>query len=150
MRKLYLLPIISTILCACASTMSMDDYLAHYFDWSRAELEAVWGKPDSVLDIGEGKRQDAILQYNTSRNVPQMVSPAIYQPYYDGRTTRHRIVQPERWETVRQDCTTVFTLFDDAVNTWYYEGNGCSAAMMPALPKPKQPEEEQEGKRKEE
>lgn len=130
MKKALFLSIVVSALFACASTsMTMDNYLAQFQGWSRDDLESLWGKPDQVID----NDIDVILQYQTTRKAPVMVSPAIYQPYFDGKTTQQRIVQPERWATVEQHCKTTFTLSDDAVVSWYYQGDGCNASAMPAV-----------------
>lgn len=130
MKKTAFISIVATALFACASpSMSMDDYLAQYQGWSRNDLESVWGQPDQVID----NDTDVTLQFQTSRKTPVMVSPAIYQPYYDGKTTQQRIVQPERWATVEQHCKTTFTLNDDAVVFSYYQGDGCVASAMPSV-----------------
>ena len=130
MKKVFFLSIVASALFACAlPSQTMNEYLAQYEGWSRHDLESVWGEPDQEMDDGT----DVTLLYQTTRKAPVMVSPAIYQPYYDGKTTQQRVVQPERWSTVEQNCKITFVLTDDAVYIRYFQGDGCVASAMPAL-----------------
>jgi len=130
MKKVLFLSIVASALFACASpSQTMDEYLAQYEGWSRHDLESVWGQPDQEMDDDT----DVTLQFLMTRKANVMVSPAIYQPYYDGKTTQQRIVQPERWSTVEQHCKITFVLTDDAVYIRYFQGNGCVASAMPSM-----------------
>ena len=117
----------STLLSACATSISYDNYLLRFDGMNEEELIALWREPSEVVDMSGGRITEKTLIYRQSHQANMMISPAIYQPYFDGKTTRQRIVQPERWQLVTRTCETIFIVSEDEVIASYYQGNGCIA-----------------------
>ena len=110
-------------LASCATAMSYDDYLGQYGEMTEKELLQAWGTPQSRQE--EDGQVRLVYTSTGMRNV--MVSPAIYEPYFDGRNVHHRIVQPERWRQEQTHCKTIFVFEQGQMLYTNYEGNGCIA-----------------------
>lgn len=118
--------LLSLLVAACATSISYDDYLAQYLGVSEEQLTQAMGQPQSR----EQQNGQTYLTYMTQGQRNVMVSPAIYEPYFDGRNVQHRIVSPERWTTERTRCETIFIIEQDVLIQYLYSGNGCMAPTL--------------------
>lgn len=122
----YIAPILLTLLLtACAAPIKYDDYLAQYWGLSEQELIQAWGPPQSRIE--EDGQIRLTYMSRGERNV--MVSPAIREPYFDGKNVHHRIVAPERWRREQTQCETLFIIEQDEVTQYLHWGNGCEAPV---------------------
>lgn len=106
-----------------SSEKKYETWLEQYIGQPESELYKKWGDPSESLTDGDVKQ----VEYSRSYTGQVMIQPAIYQPYFDGKSVQHRIVQPERWATRSLTCTTIFKIEQGIVTSWEFHGDGCSA-----------------------
>lgn len=130
MKHRWALGIIGAWLTFCVAgcgnnigSQAYESYLSSFNGVHCETLRASWGEPVSVLE--DGQQYQMVFLGETEKTV--MTSPAIYEPYFDGRSVHHRLVQPSRWSRTTLRCETTFTLENDTVVAWRFSGDGCYA-----------------------
>ena len=119
--------------CASRATMDAryDASLQHWRGATRADLEAAWGRPTLARQAPDGIVLTWIVRVDiddraTTGAAPAPVVVASRTPN-GGVSVTTAMPGPPTSATVPITCTTHFTLKDDRVASWTFEGLGCGA-----------------------
>ena len=124
-----LLPLAAlAILTGCATRASMDArYDQSLLRWkgaTRAELVAAWGPPTLVQPF----LNELTLTWTRNDDVhPEQPVPAYSPAFTSLAAGAPMVMAPTVAPTVPMRCTTRFTLRDDVVVGWKFEGLACGA-----------------------
>lgn len=122
-KTVFAVMFLALLVTSCATSLSYDDYLLQYVNISEEQLVNTWGEPQHQ----EQRNGYLYLTYTNQGQRNVMISPAIYEPYFDGKNVHHRLVAPERWTTQQTHCETIFIIEQSVVTQYLYSGNGCMA-----------------------
>ena len=137
MKRLLSLPLlaIAVLVAGCADRATMDArYDASLQRWrgaTRAELEAAWGRPTLASQSADGPVLTWIVRTDlddrATPNTPP--APVVVTSRTAGGGVSVTTATPSlsTSATVPITCTTHFTLKDDRVASWTFEGLGCGA-----------------------
>ena len=137
MNRLLALPLlaIAVSVAGCASRATMDArYDASLQRWrgaTRADLEAAWGRPMLASRAPDGQVLTWIVRVDIDDRVTPGAPPApvVVTSRTAGGGVSVTTASPGQSTsaTVPITCTTHFTLKDDRVASWTFEGLGCGA-----------------------
>lgn len=123
MRILVIL--LALLATACATTARYEEILKSWVGSSESELVSSWGPPTSFYEAQDGAR---MLTYRTGRSgvtsIPQYQSVPTTTAYgYTSyqTTTTYQTVSYNYW------CETTFTVKNDEIVYWQWQGNNCRA-----------------------
>ena len=130
-----LLLAIATSLAGCADKASMDArYDASLQRWrgaTRADLEAAWGRPTLASQAPDGQVLTWIVRVDIDDRAAPGAPPSpvvvASRTAGGGVTVTGATPSLSTSATVPITCTTHFTLKDDRVASWTFEGLGCGA-----------------------
>ena len=119
MKKILLWLLV--LLTGCATTANYEKSLNSWVGASESSLVDQWGPPSSVYESSGVK----YLTYNKSRSgyVPG-VAPS-YQTTYVGNTAYTSAVGGSAGYGFTNSCTTTFSIRNNVISSWRWEGNAC-------------------------
>ena len=126
MLKIGLLSVAAaTLLSGCATTERYEEILDTYIGATEDELVEHWGVPDQVYETEKSR----FIVYKRSRlSSSGGVAPTFYSHInpYTGAVYTQSVggIAPQIHQ---YRCKTTFTLKDDRVSSWSWQGNDCIA-----------------------
>ena len=138
MNRLFALLLLPAALLAtgCASKASLDAAydasLQHWRGASRADLEATWGKPALVALGADGLVLTWVVRNDSLQDRPGTNSAGTVVVTHagaggNGPTIGTVVPGAISSASVPITCTTHFSMKDDRVVSWKFEGLGCGA-----------------------
>ncbi len=122
MRKIAL-GLLCLTLSACATTEKYEAVLRSWVGHNEDELISSWGPPTGVYESGNNK----YLTYQNSNSgyVPG-VAPT-YQTTLIGNTLYTNAIGGSPGYSYTNHCKTTFTVTNNVIQSWRWEGNSCKS-----------------------
>lgn len=127
----------SFFIAACATTANYEKGLANWYGHDESLLISRWGPPDSTYNLPNGGK---VLTWIRSKTIQSggysvrtpvttlrngYISGDVNASYSGSSTTYVNSTTPTY--NIEMSCTTRFTIINDIVASWTWEGNNCKA-----------------------
>jgi hypothetical protein len=116
--------LLTAVLCGCASQAGFEATLNSWIGSTEEQLVSQFGPPANVYTAPSGER---ILTYRSGRSVYVPGVAPSYHATTIGNTTYVNPVGGSPGFAANMHCTWSFSLRDNRVYTWRWEGNDCRA-----------------------
>ncbi|MBT5047524.1 MAG: hypothetical protein HOM58_03400 [Rhodospirillaceae bacterium] len=122
MRRLPALLLLCT-LAACATTERYEAILESWVGKTENALVQAWGPPDSVYETSGTK----YLTYTKTGTQYVPGTPPTYRTIVNGKTSHTRAYGGTPGYLYSQNCKTSFSIVNEIIQKWRWEGNACRA-----------------------
>src|SRR5712691_308998 len=115
--------LIAVLVAGCATTENYEKMLASWIGASEDQLVSVWGPPDRVYNTDSSK-------YLTFARSAQGYVPGTapsYQSQIIGNQVFTQQVGGSPGFAFTRQCITTFTITNERVSSWRWEGNACKS-----------------------
>jgi len=121
--KLFITCIFILLLSGCATTAKYEKILDSWVGVNEQELIEAWGVPDSTYEVGKVK----FLSYQFSNQRILYGSPPMYVSNVHKGMIYTNAVGGTPDMVVSDWCKTTFTIDNEKVIKWMFNGNSCIA-----------------------
>lgn len=121
MKKILITCLVISTLVGCATTANFEKMLSTWVGASEDSLISRWGPPSRVYQSGSNKY--LTFDRSSSGYVPG-TSPT-YQTTVIGNTAYTQSYGGSAGYAYTQSCSVTFTVVNNQVATWRWEGNAC-------------------------